>query len=141
MKGVSFRRFIFFSVAAALAAAGVISLFDHKEPAAYLQLENAQSNPFLIPADSLPLIRDRALLFLEERKRLLAGLTPVVTDSVIEMPYSSSYEKGNRIRIEIHQINDSFQVYCRWWFSRQLMENGGREIALYLQHRINRFDF
>lgn len=139
---MSFRRFLFFVLVIFLAAAGIYSLLPEKPlPAAFNRLVEQQVNPFTVPVDSIPVVKQRILTFLNEPRHLLSRDRIQAGDSVWQIPYYNSYEKGDRIRIEMHQAGDSCRFTCFRWYSRQADEDGSREIALFIQKGVSRFDF
>jgi hypothetical protein len=138
---MSIFRFLLITVAILLAAAGIYSLFPHsKPPAAFTRQLDMQVNPFTVPADSVSIVRKRIRQFFDEPRRLLGGGNLEFLDSSWHKPYYNSHKKGDRILIEMHQKGDRFQFECNWWDSRVEDEEGGREIALFLQKGISRFD-
>lgn len=138
---MSFFRILLFTLAILLAIAGVYSLFPaSKLPAAFIRQRDLQVNPFTIPADSVPIVRQRIHHFFDNPERMLGGGTRVFMDSSWHLPYYNSHHKGDRILIEMHQIGNRFRFECNWWYSREEDEEGGKEIALYLQKGISRFD-
>ena len=98
------------------------------------------ANPFTVPADSVSIVRQRIRQFFDEPRRLLGGGTREFMDSSWHMPYYNSHHKGDRILIEMHQAGERFLFECNWWDSRVEDVDGGKEIALFLQKGISRFD-
>jgi len=138
---MSIFRFLLITLAILLAAAGIYSLFPHpKPPAAFTRQRDLQVNPFTVSADSVSIVRQRIRQFFEEPRRLLGGGHPEFMDSSWHMPYHNSHNKGDRILILMHQKGDRFQFDCNWWYSREEDVEGGKEIALFLQQGISRFD-
>jgi hypothetical protein len=100
-----------------------------------------QQNPFVIHKDSAAIIWKRASLFFKERKRIITGGEIQKNDSMIFLPYYNDYHKGNSIKILKKAIGDSVEITAWWWYSGMLQESGGKEIALYMQTGIGRYDF
>lgn len=139
---MSIFRFIFFAIALLLAAAGIYSLFPDKPlPEAFTRQVQQQANPFLVPNDSIAVVKKRILQFLHEPRNLLDRDRIQAGDSVWLLPYYNSYEKGDKILIEMHRAGDSCRFTCYRWYSREPNENGSKEMALFLQKGVNRFDF
>lgn len=99
-----------------------------------------QNNPFVTTPDSSELMWRRAVRFIELNERIIAGADPVYHDSVITVPYASSHKKGNSIRIARKQVAGGIEFSCSWWYSGELDEDGGKEIALYIQTKRARYD-
>ena len=138
---MSFFRILLFTFAILLALAGIYSLFPaSKLPAAFIRQLELQANPFTVPADSVSIVRQRIRQFFDEPRRLLGGGTREFMDSSWHMPYYNSHYKGDRILILMHQKGDRYQFDCNWWYSREEDKEGGKEIALFLQKGISRFD-
>ncbi len=138
---MSFFRILLFTFAILLALAGIYSLFPaSKLPAAFIRQLELQANPFTVPADSVSIVRQRIRQFFDEPRRLLGGGTREFMDSSWHMPYYNSHHKGDRILIEMHQAGERFLFECNWWDSRVEDVDGGKEIALFLQKGISRFD-
>lgn len=139
---MSIFRFLLIAVALLLAAAGICSLFPEKPMSeAFTRQVLQQPNPFRVPNDSLTVVKERILIYLNEPRRLLSRERILAADSVWQIPYYNSYEKGDRILIEMHRTGDSCRFDCYRWYSRQADEEGGKEMALYLQKGISRYDF
>jgi hypothetical protein len=139
---MSIFRFIFIAIAILLAAAGIYSLFPKKPlPETFTRQVQQQSNPFRVSNDSIAVVKERILKFLQEPRYLLDRERIQAGDSVWQIPYYNSYEKGDRILIEMHRTGDSCRFDCYRWYSRQADEEGGKEMALYLQKGISRYDF
>lgn len=139
---MSIRRFLFFAIAILLAAAGIYSLFPKKPlPAAFTRQVEQQANPFLVMADSVAVVKQRILQFLNEPRNLLSRERIEATDSVWHIPYYNSNQKGDRILIEMHRIGDRYRFDCYRWYSRVPDDDGGKEMALYLQKGVSRFDY
>lgn len=125
-----------------LAFCGLLSKCYHpKLPEAFIKLVDQQKNPFLVPNDSSALVWKRAFDYLESRKGLIVGGKLRVNDTVIFMPYYNSYRKGSSVRIERHPLGDSTLFRIQWWYSRDSSLHGSKEIALYMQHGIERYSF
>ncbi|HNP21636.1 MAG TPA: hypothetical protein PKM63_10610 [Panacibacter sp.] len=114
---------------------------DETLPAEFAAKQAQQQNPFVIEADSAAVVWQRAKDFLQERRRLIAGGALQQNDSLLYIPYYTNYHKGNSIMIEKKNLGDSVQVTCRWWYSKQEQADGGKEIALYMQTGISRYDY
>lgn len=139
---MSFRRFLFFAIAILLVAAGIYSLLPDKPlPAAFTRLVQQQVNPFTVPEDSMSVVKQRIIRFLNEPRHLLSRDRIQASDSVWQIPYYNSYAKGDRILIEMHRRGDSCRFFCFRWYSRQADEDGSKEMALYKQKGISRYDF
>lgn len=137
---MSIFRFLFFVLAIVLASAGIYSLFPKQPlPEEFTRQLKQQPNPFRVHNDSIAVVKDRILKFLNEPRRLLDRERIQVTDSVWQIPYYNSYEKGDRILIEMHRAADSCRFDCYRWYSGETDEEGGKEMALYLQKGISRF--
>ena len=119
----------------------ILKLTDKGEPEAYLALEAAQQNPFKVHRDSASVVWFRGIQFLKERKRLIAGGELIHNDSTLIIPYSNSHEKGSSIKLEMHSAGDSVEVTAYWWYSRSLEIDGGKEIALFMQKGISKYDY
>lgn len=138
---MSIFRFLFFAIAILLAAAGIYSLLPDKPlPDAFTRQVQQQPNPFRVTNDSIAVVKERILRFLQEPRYLLDRERIQSGDSVWQIPYYNSHEKGDRILIEMHRTGDSSRFYCYRWFSKQADEEGGREMALFLQKGIGRYD-
>lgn len=138
---MTFFKFLLISLALLLAAAGIYSLFPSKLPEAFTKLRDKQENPFTIPADSVYIIRERIQHFFIEQRRLLSGGTLEITDSSWHLPYYNSHRKGNRVLISMNREGDRFRFDCHWWYSGEADSEGDREIALYLQKGVSRYDY
>lgn len=139
---MSIFRFLFIAIAILLAAAGIYSLLPKKPlPEAFTRQVQQQANPFRVSGDSIAVLKERILKFLNEPRRLLDRERIQTGDSVWQIPYYNSYKKGDRILIEMHRTGDSCRFDCYRWYSGQTDEEGGKEMALYLQKGISRFDF
>lgn len=99
-----------------------------------------QNNPFVTTPDSSEIIWRRAVRFIELNERIIAGGTPVYHDSIITVPYATTHEKGNALRIERKRVSEGIRFTCSWWYSGELDESGGKEIALYMQTKNWRYD-
>ncbi len=138
---MSIFRFLLILFALLLAAAGIYSLFPKKPlPVAYTMQRELQVNPFTVPVDSVAVIRKRILQFFNEPRRMLGADRLEISDSVWHLPYYNSNMKGDRILIDMHRTGNHYRVECHWWYSRVPDTEGGKEIALYLQKGISRFD-
>lgn len=109
-------------------------------PAELLKKIEAQSNPFAAPKDSGELIWQRAKDFLYTRRRLITGGKMRKTDSLIVIPYYNSYHKGNALRIERRYKDDSVVFTCSCWYSGNEEPDGAKEIALFMQTGIGRYE-
>lgn len=94
----------------------------------------------MVHTNDAHLVWKRAHLFLSENKRSIAGGSKYFNDSIIKIPYATSYEKGNAIQIQRGTIGDSVWFYCEWWYSRIPEPEGGKEIALFMQTGVERYD-
>lgn len=138
---MSIYRFLFFAIALVLAAAGIYSLFPAKPlPEAFNRQVQLQPNPFRVPNDSIAVVKARILKFLHEPRRLLDQERIQATDSVWQLPYYNSHEKGDRILIEMHRTGDSCLFDCKRWYSREADDEGSKEMALFFQKGISRYD-
>lgn len=138
---MSIFRFSFIITAILLAAAGIYSYFKSPLPAAFIKERDQQENPFTVSADSVPLIKKRIIAFFARHNVVSSGGTLEITDSTWHLPYYNSHKKGDRILIEMHCIADRYRFMCTWWESRTTDPAGDREIALFLQKGISRFDY
>ena len=139
---MSIFRFLFIVIALLLAAAGIYSLFPGKPlPEAFTRQVQQQANPFTVPDDSLAAVKHRILQFLNEPRYLLDREQIQAGDSVWQIPYYNSYEKGDRILIEMHRSGDSCRFDCNRWYSGQADDQGSKEMALFFQLGISRYDF
>lgn len=125
-------KIIFFLFVAIVVLGLLLKRFDKPDPV-FEKLVAEQDNPFLSTPDSSGIIWQRAIRFLELEKAVIAAGLPVIRDSVIVVPYASSYDKGTSIRVERKREGEMVRYTCTWWYSRLLQENGGKEIALYMQ--------
>lgn len=100
-----------------------------------------QRNPFAVHKDSAELIWQRAQEFLHERRRLIAGSDMRKSDSLIVIPYGTSYEKGNSVRLTRASNGDSVLFTCYWWYSRMDQDDAEKEMALYMQTGEGRYNF
>lgn len=139
---MSIFRFLLIAIALLLAAAGIYSLFPDKPmPAAFTRQVELQANPFKVPDDSITVVKNRIRQFLYEPRNLLDRERIQAGDSVWQIPYYNSYKKGDRILIEMHQTGDSCRFDCFRWYSGQTDEDGSKEMALFLQQGVSRFDY
>ncbi|CAN5822952.1 hypothetical protein BH10BAC2_BH10BAC2_38050 [soil metagenome] len=109
-------------------------------PADFVKKIEQQQNPFSVPKDSTAIAWYRAKFFLHERRRLISAGKRKISDSVMYIPYSNSYHKGNSIKIERKRVGDSIVFNCNWWYSGNVEEDGSKEIALYMQTGEGRYD-
>jgi hypothetical protein len=117
----------------------LINLFSEEDPV-FADRINRQPNPFSTHKDSGHIIWARAIRFLEIHKRIIAAGEPQIRDSLIIVPYANSYRKGNSISIRRTSRGDSVMFFCEWWDSKDIWEGGGKEIALYMQQGVWRYD-
>jgi hypothetical protein len=132
-------KIMFFLFLAIVVLGLLLKRFDKPDPV-FEKLVKEQDNPFLSAADSSEIIWQRAIRFLELEEAIISAGRPVIRDSVIVVPYASSYDKGSSIRIERKREGDMVRYTCTWWYSRILQEKGGREIALYMQKERWRYE-
>jgi hypothetical protein len=137
---MSFFRFALIAFALILAAAGIYSYFKTPLPAAFIKVRDQQENPFTVGADSVRLIKSRITAFFGQRHRLSSEALEI-TDSTWHLPYYNSNKKGDRILIEMHKTGDRYLFKCTWWESRTTDPAGDKEIALFLQKGISRYDY
>lgn len=109
-------------------------------PADLVKKIDAQKNPFTAPKDSAEVIWQRAKAFLYTRRRLITGGKMRQTDSLIVIPYYNSYHKGNALKIERKAKGDSVVFACSWWYSGNDEQDGAKEIALFMQTGIGRYE-
>lgn len=120
----------------------LIAVFiDTSPPKEFLNLVASQSNPFTVHKDSSAMIWQRAKNFLKMREHSIVGGNLRINDSVIYMPYYNDYHRGNAMRIEKHAQGDSVQFFVIWWYSGDSSGTATKEIALFMQHGIERYSF
>jgi hypothetical protein len=137
---MSIFRFALIVIAVLLAAAGIYSFFKTPLPAAFIKIRDQQENPFTVSADSVRLVKNRIIAYFAQRYRVSSEALET-TDSTWHLPYSNSHQKGDRILIEMHKTGDRYLFQCTWWESRTTDPWGDKEIALFLQKGISRFDY
>lgn len=133
---MKYRLFIF--IILILAAAIYKYLLAGKPSAEYTRACNEQRNPFTVHKDSAAIIWQRAKLYLDENKPLIAGGDLTESDSVLFIPYYNSYKKGSSVRIAKHTAADSVTFFVQWWYSKNPEPDGEKEIALFMQQNISR---
>lgn len=137
---MSFFRFALIAFTLLLAGAGIYSYFKTPLPAAFIKVRDQQENPFTVSADSVPLIKSRINAFFAQRY-WEASEALEITDTTWHLPYYNSHKKGDRILIEMHNTGDRYLFQCTWWESRTTDPAGDKEIALFLQKGISRYDY
>jgi len=115
--------------------------YDSNPPKAFQDLVLKQANPFTVHKDSSAMIWQRAKDFLKMREHSIVGGNLRVNDSVIYMPYYNDFHRGNSLRFEKHAQGDSVQFFVIWWYSGDSSGTATKEIALYMQHGIERYSF
>ncbi len=135
-------KYLLTIAAAFLIFCGLFSYFyDSSTPKAFQDLVDKQDNPFTVHKDSSAIIWQRAKDFLKMRENLITGGNLQINDSIIYMPYYNSNHKGNSMRFEKHAQGDSVQFFVIWWYSGDSSGTATKEIALYMQHGIERYSF
>jgi len=135
-------KYFFLITAVFLAFCGLFAYFyDGKPPKEFLDLVERQPNPFMVPKDSSAIIWQRAKDFLKRKELMIIGGNLKINDSVIYMPYSNDYHRGNSMQFERHIKGDSVHFFVIWWHSGDSSGKASNEVALYMQQGIERYSF
>jgi hypothetical protein len=132
------KAVLFFFVLFILAS--LLIKFFNKPDSNFEAFVATQNNPFFTTADSCDIMWDRAKAFVSINRLIIAAGKPRINDSIIVVPYASSHDKGNALRIERKTIDGRVRFICEWWYSRNREKTGGKEIALYIQKGVGRYD-
>jgi hypothetical protein len=100
----------------------------------------AQRNPFTTTKDSSNIIWARGAEFFTKMKGIYTGGDLQQGDSVYYLPYYNSHRKGDCVRVERHTVDDSVSFYVQCWYSQNQSERGAKEIALFMQKHVSRYD-
>ena len=116
-------------------------IFAEDLPAAFVNQIKNQLNPFSVPKDSAQVVWARAKQYLADRRWLINGNPIRETDSTIIVPYYNKAKKGVSIKIESTKIGDSVVFTTYFWAFQNLKEQASKEMALYLNKGITRYNF
>ncbi len=114
-------------------------LFPNKYNLEYTKAIEHQESSFFASKDSSEIIWERGKEFLNLHINQIAGGNPRNNDSVLFIPYSNSYQKGNSVIISRSIFGNKVLFTCQWWYSKKLQENGSKEIAIFMQHHISKY--
>jgi len=116
-------------------------LFAGKDPIAFTSARDKQANPFVTHKDSAAIMWARAKEYLKRQSGLISGGGLEENDTVLYIPYYNDHKKGNSIRIEQHLKGDSVSMFVMWWYNQKFSLISAKELALYMQKHVYRYDF
>lgn len=115
-------------------------LIPNKVSAAYANGLQAQRNPFITTKDSSDIIWARGAEFFTKMKGIYTGGDLQQGDSLYYLPYYNSHRKGDCVRIERRTVGHTVSFYVQCWYSQNPSERGAKEIALFMQKHVSRYD-
>lgn len=125
----------------ALLIAALAFFFLHERDGAkeFDVLIRDQETSFCVPIDSAATTWQRALSFLEDRKRMISGGRMVVNDSLIRIPYFNGFKKGNSLLVKKQIVGERACFEISWWYGQHEALYNAQELSLYMQKGWSRY--
>lgn len=135
-------RILLLIIVLILAVAGIYSwLADKRLPREFVQRCANQPERFAVPEDSMQLVWERAKGYMSGRYKFFSGGTYQEEDSLLGIPWYNTYHKGSRAEIKRFRLGNKLWINCSYWYNNQPDKDGAKEIALYVQQGVSRYNF